>query len=84
MSDVRAPTPFRFVGCVELREMLGRKAADVQQLMSGIEEIPVDSIYYHTHSYFLRYEHGPSLFRAILRRGWPCPFETVSSANGWA
>src|SRR5919107_927218 len=62
MNDVRAPTPFRFVGCVELREMLGRKAADVQQLMAGIEEVPVDSIYYHTHSYFLRYEHGPTLF----------------------
>jgi len=62
MNEVRAPTPFRFVGCVELREMLGRKAADVQQLMAGIEEVPVDSIYYHTHSYFLRYEHGPSLF----------------------
>src|SRR5512146_1734136 len=62
MNDFRAPTPFRFVGCVELREMLGRKAADVQQLMAGIEEVPADSIYYHTHSYFLRYEHGPSLF----------------------
>jgi hypothetical protein len=62
MNERLAPAPFRFVGCVELREMLGRKAADVQQLMEGIEEVPADSIYYHTHSYFLRYEHGPTLF----------------------
>ena len=62
MSDRKAATPFRFIGCLELREMLGRKAADVQQLMAVIEEAPLDSIYYHTHSYFLRYEYGPSLF----------------------
>ncbi len=42
--------------------MLGRKAADIQQLMNAIEEVPADSIYYHTHSYFLRYEAGPTLF----------------------
>ena len=29
-------TPFQFVGCVELREMLGRKAADLQQLMEAL------------------------------------------------
>jgi hypothetical protein len=62
MGDQKAATPFRFIGCLELREMLGRKAADVQQLMSVIEEAPLDSIYYHTHSYFLRYEYGPTLF----------------------
>lgn len=62
MGDQKAATPFYFVGCVELREMLGRKAADVEQLMQGIEEAPLDSIYYHTHSYFLRYEYGPGLF----------------------
>ena len=59
--DHKATTPFHFIGCIELREMLGRKAADVQQLMAAIEEVPLDSIYYHTHSYFLRYEHGPTL-----------------------
>ena len=62
MVDVKAATPFHFIGCLELREMLGRKAADLQQLMAIIEEAPLDSIYYHTHSYFLRYEHGPTLF----------------------
>jgi hypothetical protein len=62
MSDRRAATPFRFIGCMELREMLGRKASDAEQLMAGIEEAPLDSIYYHTHSYFLRHEQTPTVF----------------------
>jgi len=62
MSEQPAITPFHFVGCLELRELLGRKAADLQQLMTVIEEAPLDSIYYHTHSYFLRHEHAPTLF----------------------
>ena len=62
MTEWEAGTPFRFVGCVEIREVLGRKAADVEQLLTCIETVPLDSIYYHTHSYFLRYEHGPTLF----------------------
>lgn len=62
MSDHKAATPFYFIGCLELREMLGRKAADIQQLMAVIEEAPLDSIYYHTYSYFLRHELEPTLF----------------------
>ena len=56
-----AEHPFLFVGCWELREMLGRSARDEQQLLEAIEEIPLDSIYYHTHSFFLRHKHiaGP-------------------------
>jgi hypothetical protein len=56
-----AEHPFLFVGCWELREMLGRSARDEQQLLEAIEEIPVDSIYYHTHSFFLRHKYiaGP-------------------------
>src|SRR5688572_29229290 len=62
MADRNAATPFHFIGCLELREMLGRKAGDVQQLMTVIEDAPLDSIYYHTHSYFLRHEYAPTLF----------------------
>ena len=47
-------TPFEFIGCLELREMLGRTAWDERELLVGIEEVPADSIYYHTHSAFLR------------------------------
>ena len=52
---------FLFVGCWELREMLGRSARDEQQLVEAIEEIPLDSIYFHTHSFFLRHKYiaGP-------------------------
>jgi hypothetical protein len=46
--------PFEFIECVELREMLGRAAWDERELLAGIEEVPADSIVYHTHSYFLR------------------------------
>ena len=39
-----AEHPFSFVGCWELREMLGRSARDEQQLLEALEEIPLDSI----------------------------------------
>jgi hypothetical protein len=56
-----AEHPFFFTGCWELREMLGRNARDEQQLLEIIEEVPLDSIYYHTHSFFLRHKYiaGP-------------------------
>ena len=62
MGDRKAVNPFHFVGCLELREMLGRRAVDIQQLMSVIEDAPLDSVYYHTHSYYLRHEYAPTLF----------------------
>lgn len=51
-----ALNPFHFVGCWELRGMLGRSARDEEQLMEAIEEVPLDSIYYHTQSFFLRHK----------------------------
>lgn len=56
-----AEYPFHFVGCWELREMLGRTARDEEQLREAIEEVPLDSIYYHTQSFFLRHKYiaGP-------------------------
>ena len=61
MVEKIAEHPFLFVGCWELREMLGRVARDEQQLLEAIEEIPSDSIYFHTHSFFLRHKYiaGP-------------------------
>src|SRR5512135_3223222 len=61
MDHRTAEYPFVFVGCWELREMLGRSARDERQLLEAIEEIPLDSIYYHTHSFFLRHQYiaGP-------------------------
>ena len=48
--------PFRFTSVVELPEMLGRRARDEQELLELIEDIPLDSIYYHTAARFLRHE----------------------------
>lgn len=49
--------PFRFIGCSELREVLGEVAEDEKRLVELIESVPLDSIYFHTHSYFLRHSY---------------------------
>jgi hypothetical protein len=61
MAKKVAAHPFLFTGCWELRQMLGRSARDERQLLEAIEEVPLDSIYYHTHSFFLRHKYiaGP-------------------------
>ncbi|MDD5070493.1 MAG: DUF5752 family protein [Candidatus Omnitrophica bacterium] len=46
---------FNFKGCFEIRELLGKRADDELALLELIEEVPADSIYYHTSSYFLRH-----------------------------
>jgi uncharacterized protein DUF5752 len=62
MNDRRADHPFRFESCMELREALGKRAFDEQRLLEVIEEAPADSIYYHTHSYYLRHPYAQRLF----------------------
>src|SRR4030043_2060997 len=61
MAPKIAEHPFLFTGCWERREMGGRSARDEQQLLEAIEEIPSDSLSYHTHSFFLRHKYiaGP-------------------------
>ena len=58
---VKGLASFTFVGCVELQEMLGRRARNEQELLEHLEEIPADSIYFHTYSDFLRHSYikGP-------------------------
>ena len=48
--------PFGFVACLELREFVGSRAEDERQLADLIEQAPLDSIYYHTHAFFLRHK----------------------------
>ena len=61
--DVRkADTPFCFTGSSELRESLGKEAEDEKRLVELLEEVPLDSIYYHTHTYFLRHSHVEQLY----------------------
>ena len=50
------PGPFRFVACVELHEFVGARAEDERQLTELIEQVPLDSIYYHTHAFLLRHK----------------------------
>lgn len=50
-----AEHPFVFIGCVELRQALDRQALDERELMDRLEEVPVGSVFYHTHGYFLRH-----------------------------
>ena len=60
--DRRASAPLRFVSCMELREVLAKNAIDERRLLELIEEVPGDSIYYHTHSYYLRHPYTQGLF----------------------
>jgi hypothetical protein len=46
--------PYAMMSCAEVREILGRRAPGEQELLEAIEDVPADSIYYHTHSYYLR------------------------------
>jgi uncharacterized protein DUF5752 len=62
MSHRSANMPFHFVSCMELREVLGKRAMDEHRLLELIEEVPADSIYYHTHSYFLRHAYTQQLY----------------------
>lgn len=53
-EEARASSPFLFYACSEILELLGVKATDELQLLESLEEVPLDSIYSHTHGYFLR------------------------------
>lgn len=53
----KADQSFRFIGCSELREILGKEAENEKRLVELLEEVPLDSVYYHTHSYFLRHSY---------------------------
>jgi trehalose synthase-fused probable maltokinase len=48
--------PFSFMACLELLEFVGVRAENERQLAELMEEVPLDSIYYHTHSFFLRHK----------------------------
>ncbi|UVT17464.1 MAG: hypothetical protein H8K04_07985 [Nitrospira sp.] len=58
----RAVRPFQFVSCMELREVLGKRATDVGRLLELMEEVPSDAIYYHTHSFYLRHAYVQTLY----------------------
>ncbi|HXG60683.1 MAG TPA: DUF5752 family protein [Planctomycetota bacterium] len=53
------PKPYVLMTCAEVREILNRRARGEQELLDHLEEVDAASIYYHTHSYYLRgkYRH---------------------------
>jgi len=55
MTSRTATRPFRFAGCVEVRQTLDVHALDERELMHRIAEVPSDSIFFHTFGYFLRH-----------------------------
>jgi hypothetical protein len=55
MSMATTDTTFRFIGCSEVQEILGKQADDERMLAELLEEVPLDSVYFHTHSFFLRH-----------------------------
>ncbi|MGE3154403.1 MAG: DUF5752 family protein [Nitrospiraceae bacterium] len=55
MMEPTALTPFTFIGCSELEESLGQQADDEKELAEMLEDVPLDSVHFHTHSYFLRH-----------------------------
>jgi hypothetical protein len=55
MMEPAALSPFTFIGCSELQESLGQQADDEKELAEMLEEVPLDSVHFHTHSYFLRH-----------------------------
>ncbi len=63
MFEKGARREFRFVSCMEVKELLGRKARDEAQLLELLDEVPSDSIFFHTHGYFLRHKYLVGLYR---------------------
>ena len=54
-SEPITQSTFTFIACSELQEILGQQAEDEKGLAELIEEVPLDSIHFHTHTYFLRH-----------------------------
>lgn len=54
--------PFVFVGCAELREILGQRAEDEKEMADLLAQVPSGSVYYHTHGFFLRHRVFPSMY----------------------
>src|SRR6476660_583107 len=61
-DTMQASRPFLFMACAELRQTLGEEADDEKRLVELLETVPLDSIYFHTHSYFLRHSYVERMY----------------------
>ncbi|MFH1714986.1 MAG: DUF5752 family protein [Elusimicrobiota bacterium] len=46
---------FVFKSCYQITELLGRRADNELKLMELMEEVPLDSIYYHMHTFYFKH-----------------------------
>ena len=53
---IEAREPFRFYTRQNLTFLTGRRAKNLPELLAGIREAKVSSIYYHTHHFLVRHE----------------------------
>ena len=51
----KATNPFQFYTSVKLRELTGKKARNLRELVEVIKEVPGSVIYYHTHVFLQRH-----------------------------
>ena len=52
----KAKHPFQFYTSITLKEVTGRKARNLRELVGLIKEVPGSSIYYHTHIFLQRHQ----------------------------
>ena len=52
----KATNPFQFSTSVKLRELTGKKARNLRELVEVIKEVPGSVIYYHTHVFLQRHQ----------------------------
>src|SRR5256885_16224765 len=78
-----AAHPFLFVGCVELRQTLDMHALDERELMHRLEEVPADSVFFHTFGYFLRHRPFTTAYGNDFARGPRSRSATARSPSAW-
>ncbi len=53
----KAPEPFRFYTRLNLSELTGLKAANLDELLEHLREVPESAIYHHTHRFLQQHQY---------------------------
>lgn len=56
-KPVQAKEPFRFYTRLNLSELIGLKASNLQEFLSIIKDVPDSCIYHHTHRFLLQHQY---------------------------
>ena len=77
--------PFHFHTRQNLIYLTGRKAKNISELLSGIKELPLSSIYFHTHHYLAQFEflipEPPNDFAYWIKNIFEFPPTTIRRAK---